>query len=64
MDLKNLGGWKMEYMLCIVVSVVLSMKMSSLMFEMYLSKTDELFENAKKEIFSQLDKIIKKSGGK
>ena len=64
MDLKNLGGWKMEYILCIVVSVVLSMKMSSLMFEMYLSKTDELFENAKKEIFSQLDKIIKKSGGK
>lgn len=63
MDLKNLGGWKMEYILCIVVSVVLSMKMSSLMFEMYLSKTDELFENAKKEIFSQLDKIIKKSGG-
>ena len=54
----------MEYMLCIAVSVVLSMKMSSLMFEMYLSKTDELFENAKKEIFSQLDKIIKKSGGK
>ena len=62
MDLKNLGGWKMEYMLCIAVSVILSMQISNLMFERYLLKTDELFENAKKEIFSQLDKIIKKSG--